>query len=120
MAKATRAEREMEQILQICALRDELRVVREELDKTRAKLTKAENELNAAYDLERQGRELAEARLDSARLAEIYRRADVDPRGYLVFRPIQLPPKADWDGVTCKWDREIFNAAIDAAIKEAK
>lgn len=69
MAKATRAEREMEQILQICALRDELRVVREELDKTCAELAKADNELNAAaYDLERQGRELAEARLDSARL----------------------------------------------------
>jgi hypothetical protein len=67
------------------------------------------------------GREAVElARLDSARLAEVYSRADVDPRGYLVFRPIQLPPKADWDGVTCKWDREIFNAAIDAAIKEAK
>lgn len=57
----------------------------------------------------------AAAREDSVRLSEVYRRADVDPRGYIAFRPIQLPAKADWDGVTCRWDRDIFNAAIDAA-----
>ena len=65
-------------------------------------------------------RMLAEARRDGARLEELYRRSDVDPRGYLVFRPIQLPKNADWDGVTCKWDREIFNATIDAAMTEGK
>lgn len=92
--------------------------VRTQLAEARANLAKADDDLNsAAYDLERQGRELAEARLDGARLEELYRRADVDPRGYLVFRPIQLPKNADWDGVTCKWDRDIFNAAIDAAME---
>lgn len=69
------------------------------------------SQMEAVEDL---AKRYAEAREDSARLSEVYRRADVDPRGYIAFRPIQLPVKADWDGVTCKWNRDVFNAAIDA------
>jgi hypothetical protein len=57
---------------------------------------------------------LAEAREDSERIQALYILAQVIAVPYIIIH-LDLPKEADWDGVTCNWNRNIFNAAIDAA-----
>jgi hypothetical protein len=58
---------------------------------------------------------ISEARNERERLSELYELADVFRPGSIVIQ-LPLPTQAQWDGVTCLWTREIFNAAIDNAI----
>ena len=59
--------------------------------------------------------ELAEARRDSERLKALYEMAQISITGFVVIRPMLVPGEAAWDGVTAIWNRDVFNAAIDAA-----
>ena len=77
--------------------------------------TSGRNAQHFAQECERLEKELAEARRDSERLKALYEMAQISITGFVVIRPMLVPGEAAWDGVTAIWNRDVFNAAIDAA-----
>lgn len=95
-----------------------IRELEAQLAETRANLAKADDDLNsAAYDLERQGRELAEARLDGARLDYVLSHTEGD------FVIGDVSAEGFWDDMEAEHigdEREHLRAwrrAIDSALE---
>lgn len=75
----------------------------------------SEGLLAAKEMIRRYEKQLTEAEKDSARYEMLYELAVVGKDGKITIQ-LPLPTAADWDGVTCLWDRHVFRVAIDAAI----
>lgn len=104
---------ERDQFKQASELSDlRIRELEAQLAEARANLAKADNELNAAaYDLERQGRELADARLDSARVQWYFNRKNSKTVIGLELKWLQETDFLTYD----LWAKD-----IDAAMKKPK